>query len=108
MEIEARRTVESASPSPPPPNRRFTWSDFFNFRYLVTPAVIKVVYLMGVVVIVVGSVGYVSPAILGGGDVGASLLFLVVGNLSWRVLMEVAMVLFGIHEAVRAIEQKPR
>src|SRR5262245_62157918 len=96
-------------PAPPPPAARpFTWSDFFNFRYMVTPAVIKVIYILGVVLISVGSIGYISTGIFGGGGIVASLLFLVLGNIYWRVLMEVVMVLFGIHEGVRSIERKDR
>ena len=101
------------SESEPPANGRpFAWGDFFAFRIMVTPILIRIVYAVGVVVISLGSIllpilgmtaqGGPIPLVI----VGA--LTFIVGNLYWRVLMELLMVLFGIHGSVRAIEDRER
>ena len=103
-------TVAWQPPQPPPSSgpARFSWSDFFSFRYMITPVVIRVIYILGAVLISIGSVGYVTTGILGAGGLVAAILVLLLGNLYWRVLMELIMVLFGIHEGVRSMERKDR
>ena len=101
------------------------WGDFFAFRVMVTPALIRVVYVIGVVVITAAAIlipflgtattvcqseggGTLTCTSLGAGPlVYASLVAIIVfivAQVCWRVLMELLMVIFGIHESVRSIE----
>jgi hypothetical protein len=105
----------------------FSWGDFFAFRMMVTPSLIRLVYVIGVVLITVGAVALPLfgtptmvcqgppdalvcesiPGALVSGLLGGILLF-IIGQLYWRVVMELLMVIFGIHESVRAIEARDR
>jgi hypothetical protein len=113
----------------PPPGGRppFSWGDFFAFRVMVTPALIRIVYLIGVVLITLAAIFIplfgtaatqctttgdttvcqpISGALFGG--VLAGVLVFIIGQLYFRVVMELLMVIFGIHESVRAIEARDR
>lgn len=105
--------MEQGSITPPPPvqpsSGRFSWSDFFNFRYMVTPVVIRVVYIIGAALITLGGLASMlsnGGSFFFGGGLISGLFFLVFGNLYWRVILEVVMVLFGIHDGIRSIEKK--
>lgn len=111
-------SVGGATPTGPtgvkPP--RPTWADFFAFRVMVTPALIRVVYVIGVALITVAAVLvplgiYVpQPVVLGTWIyvILVGVVVFVVAQLWWRVVTELLMVIFGIHESVRAIEARDR
>jgi hypothetical protein len=107
--------------------QRAAWADFFAFRVMGTPALIRVVYLIGVVLITLAAIyiplvgtattvcqgtpdAVVCSAIPGAlvGGILVGILVFILGQLWWRVLTELLMVIFGIHEAVRAIEGQSR
>jgi hypothetical protein len=113
----------------PPAARRqdFSWGDFFAFRVMVTPVLIRLVYLIGVVLITLAAIaiplfGTATTVCTGTADGGAvvcqpiqgallggllaGVLVFVIGQLYFRVVMELLMVIFGIHESVRAIEAR--
>ena len=114
--------------SPSGGQSRFDWGDFLAFRVMVTPVLIRIVYIIGVVLITLAAVavplfgtatqtcvGTVEgdvvcqaiPGALVGGLLGGIILF-VVGQLYFRVVMELLIVIFGIHESVRTIEERGR
>jgi hypothetical protein len=117
-----------ADPAPPPaamPGARFSWGDYFAFRTMITPTLIRIIYLIGVVVItavaillvlgtptttcVIDSTGTSSCTSTGGGPIAAVLIGIVafiLGQLYWRVITELLFVIFGIHESVRTIERR--
>ena len=74
---------------------------FLNFDNLITTNIIKVVYLLGVLVITIGS--FVGMA-QGGSGVLGGLLGVILGNLIWRVVCENIIVLFDIHDTLSAID----
>ncbi|WP_447979350.1 DUF4282 domain-containing protein [Candidatus Nitrospira bockiana] len=95
---------------------------FFSFRVFVTPAVIRVVYLLGVLGLTAASVAIalippsqllpelripanvpIPPTVKP--IVGAVLVFLL-GNVLWRVLCELVMILFSLHAALLAIHRR--
>lgn len=96
--------------------QRPTWADYFAFRVMVTPALIRVVYLIGAAVITVVSVfvplgiAVPQPATLGTWVyvLLVGVVVFLVAQLWWRVITELLMVIFGIHESVRAIEARDR
>jgi hypothetical protein len=88
----------------------FVWQ-YFGFRKLITPALIKLSHLVGVVAItIVSSFAIVSPDTFTafGGDstrvMFMGILVLVLGNLVWRMLCEGAMLLFSLHEILVSLE----
>lgn len=84
-------------------------SDFWAFRKMITPAIIKVIFWIGVVLCVISGlvliVGGTTTPYGGGGQVLAGVLFLLLGPLFVRVWCEVMMVLFRIHETLTEIKK---
>lgn len=89
-----------------PPTRRFDFNDFITFRYLITPGLVTVIYVVGALLITIASV----VAMLSGGSAGVvgGLLALVFGNLYWRVILEFIMVLFRMNDALQSIDRRGR
>ena len=95
--------------------------EYFNFDFMVTPWLIKVLYVIGQLGVLLWAV--VTPfsmafqRTLGGGsrfDIGrfligflASLAILVLGSLIWRIYCELVIVIFKIHENLIAKKDAP-
>ena len=77
-------------------------NSFLNFNKLITTSIIKVVYLIGVLVVTIGS--FVGMAQGDTNSVLAGLLGLTLGNLIWRVFCENIIVLFNIHDTLSSIK----
>jgi hypothetical protein len=75
------------------------WSDFFSFRQMVTPVIIQVLFWLGVAVSVVAGLFALGESPLGG------LLLIVLGPLVVRIYCELLIVLFRIHDSLRAVER---
>jgi hypothetical protein len=86
---------------------------YFSFRTMVSPMLIKIVYVLGILGIIGGGImltmqillGKFSEYIITIGDekttaIIIGVLFILVGNLLWRVLCEVLIVLFSMHEVL--------
>ncbi|MDR0220545.1 MAG: hypothetical protein LBI54_03960, partial [Lachnospiraceae bacterium] len=70
--------------------------DFFSFRKMVSPVIIKVVYVLGGISIVVAALTALDDNFL------LAVLGMVLGELLWRVICEGMILLFQIHsELVR-------
>ncbi len=80
--------------------------DYFGFRDMVTPTLIKVVYFLGVFGSVIAMLVGVIPAFTGGA-LGA-FVEIVVWNVIWRVLCEGCILFFSIHETLVSIERRIR
>ena len=92
-----------AAPPPPVkgPGTGFDISDFLAFRYLVTPAFMTVIYVIGAAGITLGAiVSMISGQFIGG------LLLLIFGNLYWRILLEFVMVLFRMNDSLQSIDRR--
>ena len=96
--------------------------DFLAFRVMMSPLLLKLAYVLGVVALIVVGVdsitAYISAprgATTTCNDFGyctttsnalpIGILVLTVGNLIWRLLCERVIVFFSIHERLRRIEQ---
>ena len=93
-------------------------ADYFAFRKLVTPYLIKEFYKVGAFIITLISIiaviaphlieraGYLEPdnakMIIG------ALLFFIIGNLLWRVICESAILIFSLHELLVSLDDKAR
>lgn len=77
--------------------------NFFSFRSMLTSAIIKLVYALGVFALVFGGLFI---ALNGGVKILYGLAIIIFGNLFWRVFCEVWILLFSIHEILASIEKK--
>ena len=95
-----------ASAQAPRPGGGFNFGEFIAFRYLITPTIITIVYVIGAVLITLGALG----ALVSGGSNGVvfGLLFFFFGNLYWRVLMEFVVVLFKMNDSLQSIDRRGR
>jgi hypothetical protein len=89
------------------------YADYFAFRELVTPQLIKVVYLAGACFITAaGLLSIVSPDALEEYEVGpmftrlGGIAALLVGNLVWRLMCEGAILLFSLHELLVSLDTR--
>jgi len=97
-----------AQPPTGPSDGGFTMGNFLSFRYLITPVLVQGIYLIGAALITIGGVvAIVAPGPTSGGALGG-LLILLLGNLLWRVYMELVMLFFRINEGVQRIERNTR
>ncbi len=89
----------------------------FLFDNLISPAIVRLVFFVGLGAIVVASfwtmkLGFDFWDVGGSRIVLTGLGALVLGSLAWRLLCEVVIVLFKIHESLRAIQgslaEKPK
>jgi len=89
------------APRRDPDRRGFDLSDFLTFRYLITPGFISAIYAIGAVLITLYALASISNA----GVVGA-LIFLIIGNIWWRIVLEFVMVLFRINDSLASIDRR--
>ena len=83
-------------------------SEYITFKKFITPTFIMVIYILGALVVTIGSfvlmafgVGY------GGAAVGIifGIIMLIFGNLAWRILCEYWIVQFRIYEEIAALNR---
>ena len=88
---------------------------YFSFQKLITPRFVKVIYVFGLLALTVGGIALAIWAGLGlrsatpDTRMGAYYIamgigIVIVGNLVWRVLCEIWIVLFNIHNLLGSIE----
>ena len=83
-------------------------NDLMNFNKFVAPTLIRIVYWIGIVLIILGTLGAVigGGAMMGGGygggfSIGGALISLIAGALGlllWRVMCEIWIVIFSIND----------
>ena len=89
------------------------YAEYFAFRELVTPQLIKVVYIVGACFITAGGLlSILAPDRLPEYEAGPMLTrlggiaVLLVGNLVWRMMCEGAILLFSLHELLVSIDTR--
>jgi hypothetical protein len=77
--------------------------DFLEVRYLITPGLLAIIWIVGAAFITLASiVAFTQQGLV------EALLLLVMGNLFWRVWIEIVIVVFRIHDSLRSIERRGR
>lgn len=91
------------------------YAEYFAFRELVTPQLIKVVYIVGALFITAaGILSIVSPDTLDEYEAGpivtrlGGIAVILIGNLVWRMMCEGAILLFSLHELLVSIDTRAR
>jgi hypothetical protein len=74
--------------------------DFFAFRTMITPFVIQVIFVIGLILVVIGGIGALAndQPIIG-------LALLIFGGLYWRILCELLIVVFRMNKSLDAIKE---
>ncbi len=103
---QAPQPTNAYGAPPPRTSGGFDWGDFVNFRYLITPGLVTVIYVLGALAITLAAIASLVSG--GTGGVIAGILIFVFGNLYWRVILEFIIVLFRINEGIQAIERRGR
>ena len=94
-------------------------SGYFSFQKLITPRFVKFIYAIGLVAITAGGIGLAIwaglglrsatlPSRMGAYYIAIGAGVAIVGNLVWRVLCEIWIVLFNIHNLLGSIERGAR
>lgn len=84
----------------------FNQGDFFSFRYMNTPIIIRVICIVAVVPVTISAL----LALLQGstGGILSGVLIFLFGNQFLRIYLELVMLFFGMHDAFRSIERQRR
>jgi hypothetical protein len=79
-------------------------SDFWSFRKMITPTVIQVIFILGLIGVFISGL---SSMFRGGGFIGfvMGLLIWVLGAIMVRVYCELLILLFRIYDELRAIRE---
>ena len=78
-------------------------NDFFGFRKMVSTALIKIIYFFGLIILTLSGAGMVYQ---GNIMVLKGIGIIVLGNLLWRIICEVWILLFSIHDLLGSIDKK--
>ena len=81
------------------------WGEFLSFRKFVTPAVIQVIFWLGILGVIAGSIIQMTA---GGWAVLFGFISLILGSLLVRVWCELIILLFRIYDSLRGIEGKDK
>ena len=84
-------------------------ADFFAFRTLITRPFIKIIYVIGALFVTIGSLVMMLAGPVGGGaNAALGLIYLVLGNIAWRVMCEVWIVFFKMYDVLKSIADKTK
>lgn len=90
-------------------------SEYIGFKRFITPTFIMVIYILGALVITIGSfiimfvdfnVGGAGVSLGGGVGIIIGIVMLIFGNLAWRILCEYWVVQFRIYEEIAALNRR--
>jgi Domain of unknown function (DUF4282) len=92
---------------------------YFSFQKLITPRFVRFIYVVGLLAMTVGGIGLAVwaglglrsatiPTRMGVYYIAIGAAVAIVGNLVWRVLCEIWIVLFNMHNLLGSIEKETR
>jgi len=91
---------------------------FVNFEEFITPKVMSIIYLLGVIVIILVSLAAIAMSFKTGSSsfyyqsepsidwmmIVAGILYFIFGNLIWRMICEFVVVIFKIHDSIESVD----
>ena len=91
-----------------------SFDDFLNFKMYITKTFMKIIYIIGAILITLGSFALMIGGALpynyyysiGSGGILGGLALLTLGNLGWRLICEAIIIIFSIHERLVSIDNK--
>ena len=84
----------------PPVRKGFSFGDFINFRYMITPSLITIIYVLAVIGITVASLAALNQSALG------AVIIWVLGMVWVRVILETMIVMFRINDGIQEIARR--
>jgi len=78
----------------------FNFRDFVTFRYMITPPLITILYVLAVILITLGALAALNSSVLG------ALLGWFFGMIWIRVIFEVMIVLFRINDGIQTLARR--
>ena len=83
---------------------------FFSFRTMISTTLIKIIYILGMIGFTIGGVIKIIQANQSESDFGKNIFIgfciVVLGNIVWRIVCEIWILLFSIHDILSSIERK--
>ena len=101
--------------------RKRTLGNYFSFKYMITPDIIKIIHVIGLILINLALVGgfivglyflftqdldlegYMTAVIIVGGVLGGIIVFFL-ANIEWRMFCEWLILFFSMHEMLSTVE----
>lgn len=86
-----------------------SFKDFLGFEKFLTPALVKIVYWIGLAAIAISAIGTFFAAFTTYGGIRqifAAILILVVGSIFWRVICEGIMLTFKMYDRMNDIRDR--
>ena len=81
--------------------------EFLNFKKMITPLVIKILFWIGIVLVVIAGLGSIIGGLAGGGGFPAVLVGLItilIGPLFVRIYCELLIVIFNVNDTLTEIK----
>ena len=81
--------------------------DFLKFRKMITPAIIQILFWIGVVLCIIGGLYVMVASVFGSGNIMTffgGLLFLVIGPVGVRIYCELLILFFRMNETLTEIK----
>lgn len=101
--------------------RKRTFGNYFSFKYMITPDIIKIIHVIGIIIInlaLIGGLivgifflfsadwdleGYMMALLVIGGILGSIIVFFI-ANIEWRMFCEWLILFFSMHEMLSTVE----
>lgn len=74
------------------------FAPWLNFNDMLTPRIIEIVYMLGLIGIVL-----ISVVMIVDGEAGGGIILLLCGSIAWRIWCELMIVVFKINENIQKI-----
>jgi hypothetical protein len=83
-----------------PAGKGFSFGDFIKFRYMITPGLITIIYVLAVIGLTLGSLAALNTS------AAAAVILWVLGMIWVRVIFETMIVMFRINDGIQEIARR--
>jgi len=98
---------QSTSPDTEQRKGEDEFTRFFSFRGMITPYLIKIIYPIGIIVILIEAIVIPKQMFLLSAQMKVIMFLLIFagGNIGWRIVCEGMILLYSIHEILASMER---